>query len=199
MPQDPTALILAYFVVPLWLFVGLLDWFCHRETRIESTTGAKESLIHLLMFFELGAPLLAALFLDVNALVITFMIAMFVVHEATAAWDVRYAETARRAPPFEQHVHSFLEILPLTALLLILARHWPQFLALFGVGDKIPRFDLAWKGEPLSPLYAAAVLAGAFLFGLLPYIEELRRELRANGGALTPAPARLAQARDARA
>ena len=48
------------------------------------------------------------LFLDVNALVITVMIAMFVLHGATVIWDVRYAESARLVTPFEQHVHSFL-------------------------------------------------------------------------------------------
>ncbi|WP_457798434.1 diguanylate cyclase [Methylocystis sp. S23] len=197
MPQDPTALILAYFIVPLWLAMGLLDWFCHRATQIETTTGAKESLLHLLMFAELGGPLLAALFLDVNALVIAFMIAMFALHEATAIWDVRYAETARLVTPFEQHVHSFLEVLPLTALLLVVARHWSQFLALFGAGDEPPRFDLAWKGEEISALYVAAVLGGAILFGLLPYLEELWRGLKASGGALVPAPAR-AEARNAR-
>ncbi len=198
MPQDPTALILAYFVVPFWLSVGLLDWACHRETSIETTTGAKESLIHLLLFFELGAPLLAALFLDINALIIAFIIAMFIVHEATTIWDVSYAESARLVTPFEQHVHSFLEVLPLTALLLVVAHHWTQFLALFGAGDEIARFDLAWKGEQISAGYVAAVLGGAVLFGLLPYLEELRRGLRANGGALIPAPARLAQAHNRR-
>ncbi|PPD45038.1 MAG: diguanylate cyclase [Methylocystis sp.] len=197
MPQDPTALILAYFVTPLWLAMGLLDWFCHRATQIETTTGAKESLIHLLMFLELGAPLLAVLFFVVNALVIAFMIAMFALHEATAIWDVSYAETARRVTPFEQHVHSFLEVLPLTALLLVVARHWGQFLALFGAGDEAPRFDLVWKGEDISTVYVAAVIAGAAVFGLIPYLEELWRGLRASGGALTPA--REAQARDVRA
>jgi hypothetical protein len=181
MPQDPPALILMYFVTPLWLLAGFFDWLCHRATDIEGTTGPKESLIHLLLFFEIGLPLLAALFLEVNALVIGFMIAMFLLHEATAYWDVSYAETSRRVTPLEQHVHSLLEMVPLMALLLVISRHWPQFLALFGAGDDIARFDLSLKSEPLSPLYQASVLAGAFLFGVAHYSEELLRGLRRQG------------------
>ena len=52
----------------------------------------------------------------INALIIALMIVMFLVHEATAFWDVRYAITAREVPPIEQHMHSFLEIIPLTAI-----------------------------------------------------------------------------------
>jgi hypothetical protein len=178
MPQDPTALILMYFVVPLWLLAGLCDYLCHRATHIASTSGSKESFIHLLMFVELGLPLLAAIFLEVNALIIAFMIIMFLLHEVTAFWDVSYAVSRRRVTPLEQHVHSFLEIVPLLGLTLIAARHWPQFLALFGVGAESARLSLGWKSEPLPPAYVVAVLTSAALLGAL-YLEELARCLRA--------------------
>jgi hypothetical protein len=32
--------------------------------------------------------------------------------------------------PIEQHIHSFLEMLPLMGLLVIVILHWGQFLAL---------------------------------------------------------------------
>jgi hypothetical protein len=64
-------------------------------SHIETTTGAKESLIHLLMFAEIGLPLLAAMFLEINGLIIAVMLLAFFVHEATALWDVSYATTAR--------------------------------------------------------------------------------------------------------
>ncbi|WP_250889215.1 hypothetical protein [Mesorhizobium sp. dw_380] len=111
MLSDPTVLVLMYFLLPVWLIAGFADWLCHRASHIESTTGAKESLIHLLMFAEVGVPLLAAMFLDVNALIIAVMIVSFFIHEATAMWDVRYATTARTVMPIEQHVHSFLEMI----------------------------------------------------------------------------------------
>ena len=88
MLSDPTVIILMYFILPLWLAAGFADWLCHRASHIETTTGAKESLLHLLMFAEIGLPLLAAMFLEINGLIIAFMILMFLVHEATALWDV---------------------------------------------------------------------------------------------------------------
>ncbi|RVD60155.1 diguanylate cyclase [Mesorhizobium sp. M2D.F.Ca.ET.185.01.1.1] len=190
MLADPMVLILMYFILPVWLIAGFADWLCHRATHIESTTGAKESLIHLLMFAEVGIPLLAAMFLEVNALVIAVMIVAFFVHEATAMWDVRYATTARTVGPIEQHVHSFLEMIPLMGLVIVVALHWRQFLALFGAGPETARFDLTWKHQQLPVAYIAVVMIVIVLFELLPYVEEFFRGLRANSGRLVPAKAR---------
>lgn len=194
--DDPMVLILMYFVLPVWLIAGFADWLCHRATHIESTTGAKESLIHLLMFAEVGIPLLAAMFLEVNALVIAVMIVTFFVHEATAMWDVRYATTARTVSPIEQHVHSFLEMIPLMGVVIVVAVHWGQFLALFGAGTEKARFDLTWKQEQLPVAYIAVVMVIIVLFELLPYVEEFFRGLRANSGRLVPAKAKRHKAGD---
>ncbi|MBZ9897453.1 diguanylate cyclase [Mesorhizobium sp. BR1-1-6] len=190
MLSDPTVLILMYFLLPVWLAAGFADWLCHRASHIESTTGAKESLIHLLMFAEVGIPLLAAMFLDVNALIILVMIVTFLVHEATAMWDVSYATTARTVTPIEQHVHSFLEMIPLMGLVSVISLHWGQFLALFGAGTETARFELVWKSQQLPVIYIACVMAVILLFELLPYLEELVRGLRANAGKLIPSKAR---------
>ncbi|MEM6161923.1 diguanylate cyclase [Erwinia sp. P6884] len=177
--SDPQMLMLLYFVLPVWLIAGFADWLCHRATDIETTTGLKETYIHILMFFEMGLPLLAALFLEINALVIAFMIVLFFCHEATALWDVNYAVTARRVSPVEQHVHSFLEMVPLMALLLVISRHWPQFLALFGFGEESARFELKQRIDPLPGNYIVAVLTGIFVLELLPYLEEYWRGKKA--------------------
>jgi hypothetical protein len=191
--QDPTRLILLYFILPLWLLAGSADWLCHRASNIQRTTGAKESLIHLLMFCEVGVPLLAGIFLEINALTLLVMIVMFFVHEATALWDVSYAVTARRVTPVEQHVHSFLEMVPLMALVSVASLHWPQFLALFGQGVEAARFVLRRKPDPLPVGYVAGIFTAIVLFELLPYAQELWRGWRANGGRLVPAPARRAR------
>ncbi|MHA6311254.1 MULTISPECIES: diguanylate cyclase [Pantoea] len=172
-------LLLLYFVLPVWLIAGFADWICHRATDIENTTGLKETWIHILMFLEMGLPLLSALFLEVNALVIGFMIVLFFCHEATALWDVSYAVTAREVKPVEQHVHSFLEMVPLMALLLVISRHWPQFQALFGLGDESPRFELKWRADPLPTGYIIFVLSAIFLLEMLPYLEEYWRGKKA--------------------
>src|SRR6266480_3316290 len=52
MISDPVQFALLYFIMPLWFLAGVADWLCHRASDIEHTTGAKESIIHLLMFAE---------------------------------------------------------------------------------------------------------------------------------------------------
>lgn len=177
--QDPQMLLLLYFVLPVWLIAGFADWLCHRATHIETTSGLKETYIHILMFLEMGTPLLLALFLEVNALIILLMIVLFFCHEATALWDVSYAVKTRRISPAEQHIHSFLEMVPLMALLLVISRHWPQFLALFGAGYEAPRFTLSLRAEPLPAGYIAAILSAIFVLEMLPYGEEYLRARQA--------------------
>jgi hypothetical protein len=191
---DPTLTLLLYFILPLWLAAGVADWLCHRAARIERTTGAKETLIHLLMLAEVGVALVAAIFLEVDAAIFALMIVAFLLHEATALWDVSYATTAREVTPLEQHVHSFLEMIPLMAMLSLAARHWPQLLSLFGAGGEAPDWSLARKQEALPTGYVAAMFGAIVLLEVLPYVEELLRGLHANGGALVPTAARRAAA-----
>lgn len=178
-PLDPTTAMLLYFVLPIWFLAGFADWLCHRASRIDITAGPKESLIHLLMYAEIAGPLLACLFLDINALIILLMILAFLVHEATALWDVTYATRHRRVSPLEQHVHSFLEMVPLMAILLVLTNYWGQFLALWGSGTDDADFSLSWKDRPLPVPYLVIVLVAAFVVELLPYLEELWRGIKA--------------------
>ena len=180
MTEDIVRSMLMYFILPLWLAAGFADWLCHRASNIATTSGPKESLLHLLQFAEMGIPILAALFLEINALIIAIMIVCLVLHEATAIWDVRYASATREVTPTEQHVHTFLEMLPLMGLLMIIVLHWRQFLALFGASTEPARWDLVWKQEPLPVVYIAAVLLAVLVFELLPYVEELIRGLRAS-------------------
>jgi hypothetical protein len=174
---------LMYVVMPLWLAAGFADYLCHRAAHIERTSGWKESALHLLQFAEMALPVLAALLLEINAGIILLMIVCLVLHEATAIWDVRYANATREVPPVEQHVHSVLEMLPLTALLIVVALHWPQFAALFGAGTESADFSLRLKQPPLPWLYVTVMLALVLLFEVLPYGEEFMRTLRARRGA----------------
>lgn len=174
-----TQTVLMYFVVPLWIAMGALDCWCHRRSDIARTSGPKESLIHLLMFAEVGVPMTAALLLEINALVIGLMIFLYFIHEATALWDVGYAVSRREVSPIEQHVHSHLELVPMMALLLVIVMHHEQFLTLFHLGQQAPSCALRFKAHPLPWPYLAAVFGGAGLFNLLPYAMELRAGLKA--------------------
>jgi hypothetical protein len=53
-PRPRSANLLTGGVMPLWLGAGLADWHRHRQTRIEDTAGARESMIHALMMTEAG-------------------------------------------------------------------------------------------------------------------------------------------------
>src|SRR5512146_1114901 len=110
---------LLFLIFPLWIVAGLADYVLHKRTRIEETAGTKESLLHLVQLGETGIPVVFALLLDINALIFLVMLTGLVLHEVTALWDVSYASRRRYVSPLEQHVHSFMEVLPLTALLLV--------------------------------------------------------------------------------
>jgi hypothetical protein len=176
--------VLMYFVLPMWLAAGFADYLCHRASNIEATSGWRESLLHLLQLAEMAIPTLAAIFLEINALVIATMIVCLVAHEVTAIWDVSYAYSRREVRPTEQHVHSFLEMLPLMGLLIIVTVHWQQFLSLFGFGQEVADFSVRLKQPPLPWLYVGAILTAVVLFEVLPYLEEFIRGLRR--GARSP-------------
>lgn len=181
--------VLLYFVVPLWLGAGFLDWIRHRRTRIESTAGTRESMIHALMMTEAGLPALMGLFLEVNAGVLLAATLALIAHEATAVWDVAYAESRRRVTPTEQHIHSFLEVVPVMAVSFLTVLHWDQAGALVGAGDEPADFALRPKRSPLPRPYMAGVLAAIVAFGLLPYAEELWRCYRVDRSlAARPVP-----------
>jgi hypothetical protein len=167
---------LMYFIMPLWLAAGFADYLCHRAAHIEKTSGWTESILHLVQLGEMAVPVLAALFLEITSGVILLMIAFLILHEATAIWDVRYASTAREIAPVEQHVHSVLEMLPLTGLLLVIALHWSAFMALFSFGEA--NFTFTLKQQPLPATYVVTMLILTALFQIIPYLEELIRGLR---------------------
>lgn len=161
-------------VMPMWLGAGAADWLLHRRTHIEDTSGPRESALHALMFAQTGVPIMLGLFCEVNAAVLASAYGAAVVHSATAYWDQSYAEDRRRVSTIEQHVHSLLEVSPLTAALLLTALHWDQAAALAGRGR--PDFGLRLKRrDPLSSRTRAGLLGAVAVFGLAPYAEEFWR------------------------
>ncbi|MGC4097024.1 MAG: hypothetical protein QM706_07905 [Nitrospira sp.] len=176
--MDPALLVqhfLLYFILPLWLLAGLTDYFLHRRTQIERTSGTKESVLHALQLGEAGIPVVLGLLYDINAMILGIMLIALATHEATAIWDVTYAHTRRYIGPLEQHVHSFLELLPLMAVSFVIVLHWDQFLALFGLGTQPAQLGFHLKASPLSPFYIATLFCSIAVFILVPYAEELWR------------------------
>ena len=172
-------LIVAYLLIPLWLAAGFADYLCHRFTDIERTAGWKESVFHLVMFVEAGVPGLASLVFQANALILLSLLIGFVLHEVTALWDVSFAVKRRYVSPFEQMVHSFLELIPLAILLLLAADNPDQALTLVGAGDAAVDFSLRLRDPQLPAPYLIALAIAVVVVELLPYTEELVRGLRA--------------------
>ena len=169
--------LLMFAVVPLWIAAGLADWWCHRRTAIERTSGWPESVFHWILFAQGGVVLVAAAFLEVTAGVLLLVAAAFLAHEATTWIELRYVVPLREVRPVEQMVHSFMEILPLVVLALLALADWDQALALAGAGA--PDFDLRAKEAPWPAAYLLAAGAAVLAFNALPLAEEALRCLRA--------------------
>lgn len=172
---------LLYGLLPGWVVPGLADWWLHKRTRIEHTSGLRESSLHALMMAEAAVPITLGLTARVNPLVLTVMGGAAAAHSATALWDVRLAVGEREVRPIEQHVHSFLEMLPLTALSYVACQHPEAVRATLRASRRPTDWRLTLKQPPLRKRYLAS-LAGIVLGGVaLPYGEELLRCLRAAG------------------
>ncbi|MBW8798466.1 MAG: diguanylate cyclase [Streptomyces sp.] len=181
--EDASRRFLLYGALPLWVLPGLADWWMHKRTRIEHTSGTRESAVHALMMTEAGVPVLMGLLARVNPLVLSVMGGAALTHGATAVWDVSLAVGEREVRPIEQHIHSFLEVLPLTALAFTACLHADQVRATLRGGPGAQDWRLLPKEHPLPARYLAA-LAGAVVGGVaLPYAEELWRCRRAASAA----------------
>lgn len=152
---------LLYVVAPAWLIAGFADASCHRALRIEHSAGLRESLLHLLMIAQLAVAAAGALLLDPTAGLFAVMLVACIAHEATTCVDLAYAESHRRIPWFEQWVHGLQQALPWAWLAGWMLVQAPQALALFGLGDVAPVWELRPRTPPLSPYYLAAFFTAA--------------------------------------
>ena len=185
--------LLGAVVFPAWLLSGLADYVCHARTDIAHTSGVHESALHLLQTAEIGLPMLAFLFFEVDAFVLLLMLAGVLVHTVTSWRDVRYAARFRDIPPVEQFVHSFLNVLPWMALALVVVLHWPVVEGLFD-----PSVGSQWTLRMRSPAFdtgiLVAVLVASALLGIVPGLLEFVRTLaaRRRGDQVSSSSARSA-------
>ncbi|MGA5454327.1 diguanylate cyclase [Streptomyces umbrinus] len=177
--EDTNRRFLLYGVLPLWVVPAVADWIMHRRTHIETTSGTKESAVHALMMTEAGIPVAMGLLARINPLVLTVMGSAALAHSATALWDVTLATGEREVRPVEQHIHSFLEVLPLTAMAFTACLHSDEVRATLRGGRGADDWRLLPKRRPLSAGYLAALAAVIGAGVALPYAEEMLRCLRA--------------------
>jgi hypothetical protein len=177
---------LMYGLMPLWAAAGVGDWLCHRWQRMERTAGLGESALHLLMLLILAPATLAALFLQINAHLLAWLVAACVAHELVFWWDLAYASRRRTIPPVEQWVHGIQFATPWVGLAGLALLHRDQAVALIGLaGAPLADWTLRIKDDPLPADYVAVVLVAGALLVCLPFLEEFWRCLRvrrAGGG-----------------
>lgn len=140
---------LLYGVLPLWFVPAVADWAMHRRSDIEHTSGVRESAVHALMMTEAGIPVVAGLTARANPLVLSLMGGAALAHGATALWDVSLATDKREVRPVEQHIHSFLEVLPLTAAAFTTCLHWDQVREVTKGAGRTDDWKLLPKQRPL--------------------------------------------------
>lgn len=162
---------LAIVLYPLWLLGGAGDYFCHRRTHIEETSGTTEAWFHLAQFATIGVIFVSAVVLEITLAVIVLMLAALIAHTVLSFIDVSYTMKHRHISTLEQHVHGLMDVIPIVAVGLLAVLHWDQ---------------LAWaeprpfrlKDEPLSQLHIAGLLGSFAVLAGTPVIEEWLRTRR---------------------
>lgn len=96
----------------VWLIAGALDFSLHRASSIESTSGLRESRLHLVQIAILGLAATLWLSFQASPAVFALLLALVTLHAVTGYWDTRVAYPKRAIQPLEQHVHSILDIAP---------------------------------------------------------------------------------------
>ena len=95
--------------------------------------------------------------------------------------DVRLALKSRRhVSQWEQHVHSFLEVMPFWIVPLMVLLNTPM----------TDGWSLTRRASVLSKRDLAIVAGGVTMAGILPYAEELRRCVREARGRSSPGTGR---------
>src|SRR6266702_1180128 len=68
--ESVTVRYLMYVLMPAWFVPGIADYVMHRRTRIERTSGVRESGVHALMMAEVAVPVTLTLLCEVNPLLL---------------------------------------------------------------------------------------------------------------------------------
>jgi hypothetical protein len=167
-----------YVFLPLWGIAGFVDWCCHRATKIEITSGIKESLMHSLMGVQMGLPILLCLLYEVNVLILLICIFTWISHEIVAHCDVRYAAPRREISIWEMHAHTYLGSLPLYMLISIFMINWDQFLLLITFNWAGNMSWLLIEEAHGSNAYLPVYLSFMCVLCVFPYVEENFRCLK---------------------
>jgi hypothetical protein len=169
--MDAKSMLLGFVIwvlYPVWLIAGACDYFAHRRSDIAHTSRSTESWLHLAQLLCVAAAFAAAVLFEIALAIWIWMIAAVLLHSLLAYVDVSYTDGRRYISPFEQHVHGYLDVVPLLAVALLGIAHWPQIAA---GGLQVVTRDPASNAQGVL-LWSFGIFAG------VPVFEELIRTLR---------------------
>jgi len=165
--------LILYGLLPLWLIMGFLDYYCHCRSKIEENTGIKESIMHAIMGVQIGIPIFLGLLFEINVGILLIMLLALIFHVWVAHQDVSYAKQHRSISMLELHVHSFMETLPFYTVALIICINWNAFIDLISFNWA---GHLALNYTPKSSAHYLVCYVALMLFAdIFPYIGELLR------------------------
>lgn len=162
--------LIAYVFYPAWLLAGALDYWCHRRSSIERTSGFIESLYHLAQLATIAIVVLGIAFFAGSMTMFAIVIAAGTTHTVLSYFDVRFTERRRYISPLEQHAHAVLDVIPLVAIALWVVLEGPRAASDWSVRLRVPMLA---TGEIIALFVSVFVVAAG------PVLEELRRTARA--------------------
>jgi magnesium-transporting ATPase (P-type) len=160
--------LLVYVLYPLWLVAGATDYWCHRRTKIALTSGAIETWLHIAQFVTIAIVFFGAVFLEPTLASIALLGTMVVLHLVLSYIDVAYTLPKRHISPLEQHVHGFLDVLPLVAVCL---------LAILGLSEPQSTTGFAMRSHDQATGKVAVLIGSFIVLAGIPVIEEHLRTI----------------------
>lgn len=147
----------------VWLSAGAVDFWLHRASSIESTSGLRENTLHLVQIAILGLATVLWLGFRTSPALVAMLLALVSLHAMTGYWDTRVAYPVRAIRPVEQHVHSILDLAPWIA---VAAIYW-------SMPSQHSATWLILEPAPVN-LWLFAIVP-ALVLTVLPALQELRR------------------------
>ena len=148
-----------------WLACGLCDFIAHWRTDLPHTSGFAESATHLVQLALLGVAVVLGFGFGIGRGSAVLLLLLVLAHAVVGYVDTRIAFAAPRVvSPFEQHVHSVLDMAPVVALGWYVASTWPAAM------------DGGWALQARRPMPSPgawfAVLAPAMALCVVPALFE---------------------------
>jgi len=153
-----------------WLVAGCWDWWCHRRTKIETTSGLAECGFHWALLAQGGLAVSLALLVKPSMALVACLALLWLAHQATTWVELRYVVQRRDVTPMEQMVHSFLEMIPLGLIVVIALDVWVQGTPGIALWE--------WQRRTAAELPACHLLtyaAASLVLVGLPFAEEAWR------------------------